>query len=203
MISAAAAASKTVFAAALLVAAAITTSCKETCPWRAVYSRMDVQRAEMTAKDVALTAGSEPVASADLRLKMFCVFTVEYSPTPGELNCEHHTHYGLRVPMHGLTLTCDRDVAGIPAGQDLIATMNPLIYHGTSSYTVPQWLSSLHGSSANSIMPGMTYEYDLVVVPYYVTVEPGSYVFTVKLTSGYEYNEETVYSRTFPAVRIK
>ena len=177
-------------------------------------------RAEICNGDAAAREG-ETVASADFGLKLFCeITTIEgtfYTKGGGARGCPVRENVGLDPELRSITLTCDRPIANIEAGEDLISVIRPRVkLKKRYDWSVEEWKAVLNNgfiSDAHSpgsliygtvLPPNMTYEFDIAVFPYFVTVAEGEYTFTVKVNFGWEtLGNDTSYSRTFPPVRLR
>lgn len=190
---------------ALAVLACLLTACGYECVPQEYYSNMENLKAGFYANDVA---ASETVAtpSEDLRLKIFFdIAKDEFSLINGEPECGWAHNSGLRDGIGSLKLTCDRDVAGIPAGTDLIYTISPKIYMGDYVWTVREWINMVNSGSSDryglKITPWVKYEFSLEPLPYYIDVEEGVYRFTFTIDYNFYNTEPTVFN--LPPVTLK
>lgn len=198
------------------VATSLFGGCKEECNVYTLSTEMKVRQAEMTVNDIPVASGAEAVKSADIRLKMTCIFSYfdhgTYPEGITEDSCGRYETGHMYSPLESVTLTCNRTIANIPAGEDLIAVMSPKIYMGEVEMTVPAWKNALNEGRFDAVggpyaysylMLGMPYEFDLAFLPYYVSVEPGSYDFTFTVRTGYYNNYHTLFTRTYTGVNLK
>jgi hypothetical protein len=177
-------------------------------------------RAEICNGDVAAKEG-EIVASANIRLKLFCeITTIEgtfYTKGGSARGCQERENVGLDPELRSITLVCDRPIANIAAGDDLISIIRPRVtLKNRYDWSVGEWKDVLnngfipdpnHPGSliyGTVLPPNMTYEFDIAFLPYFITVEQGDYTFTVKMDFGWDtLGNYTSYSRTFPPVSLK
>jgi hypothetical protein len=207
-----------------LAAAAAAFSCDRfpdgPCGLNGRGSEMTGLRAEICNGDVAVKEG-EIVASASLGLKLFCeITTIEgtfYTKGGTTGGCPERENVGLDPELRGITLTCDRSIANIEAGEDLISVIRPRVtLKNRYDWSVDEWKAVLNNGfipdadSPGSLIygtvlpPNMTYEFDIAFLPYFITVAEGDYTFTVKMDFGWDtLSNDTSYSRTFPSVRLK
>ncbi|MDR2913090.1 MAG: hypothetical protein LBV38_07390 [Alistipes sp.] len=207
-----------------LVAAATTLSCNNSpdgpCVSYGKGTKVTDLRAELCDGDVAIE-GLSPLASADLRLKLFCeISTIEgamYTKGSTDYDCTPRENVGLDPTLRGITLTCDRPIANIEAGEDLISVIRPRVtVKGRYDWSVEEWVSVLNngfipdanypGSLIHGTVlpPDMTYEFDIELFPYFVTVTEGEYSFTLRMDFGWDtMGDDYSYTETFTGIRLK
>jgi hypothetical protein len=183
-------------------------------------SAMTGLRVEICNGDVPVKQG-ETVSSANMVVKLLCeITTIEgtfYTKGGTYGGCPERENVGLDPEFRGITLTCDRTIANIEAGDDLIAVLRPRVkLKNRGDWSIEEWKGVLNngfisdpGSPGSLIHgtvlpPNMTYEFDIALLPYFVTVAEGDYIFTVKIDLGWDtLGNNSVYTRTFPAVHLK
>lgn len=203
---------KTIFAPLVLLAAAgIPLSCDNECRVHGYFMEIKNRRSELTVNDVAVRA-EDIVNSAELRIKFFC--ELEYidvgTYSDDELPC-YIKNQGLYVHIAGVSVTCDKAIANIAAGDDLIAIMNPRVYvKNKYDLSVSEWIESFnegffHDNFGNNpVLVDIPYEFDIALLPYYVTVVEGDYIFTLTMTFHINSSRpQATYTHTFPSVRLK
>ncbi len=198
-----------------LAAAAALISCEaERCEEHGYFTEMKNTRLELTMNDVSVETGVT-VNSADLRLKLLCEFEyVDIGTYPNDYKseyCFYRENIGLDGSIKSITVTCDRPIANIEAGEDLISVMNAKIYvKDQYEMTVQEWMDTLNKGYFTSrrgggVYAGLPYEFDLALIPYYVTVTEDDYVFTLQIDfySGWKGRPERTLLHVFPAVHLK
>jgi hypothetical protein len=184
---------------------------------------MENEKAELAVNDLVVDAG-DVVASANLRLKLFCNFVYfdrgnglgAYPPALATEKCVWIEPDGLNTKITDISVTCDKTIANIEAGKDLLSIMKPLVYvKGQYELTVPEWIDALNRGyfdsyARDTVNVGLTYEFDFALIPYYVTVPEDDYVFTLTMNLGgiWDYQTQSytyarTYARTFPSIHLK
>jgi hypothetical protein len=132
-------------------------------------------------------------------LKLFCEFVPTSPDTPqGAEEC-FPINEGLTTPIQSISVICNRTVANIPAGEDLIAIITPRVHtNGGNDLSVLEWIASLNRGDYTMYT---RYEFDFEFLPYYLTIEEGDYIFTLEIKEGD--SGSNLYKRTFPAVHLR
>jgi hypothetical protein len=183
----------------LMAVAGALFSCSESvdCSGYTTPSNITISRSELMINNVPVQP-DYIVSPADIRLKMFCEFVPSTPDTPqGAEEC-FPINEGLATPLRSISVSCDRTVANIPAGEDLIAIITPRVYtNGSNDLSVPEWIESLNRGDFTMYT---RYEFDFEFLPYYLTIEEGDYTFTIKIKGDSGGN---LYEREFPAVHLR
>lgn len=210
-----------------LAVAIVATACGQDDGVRWFSTKMNIQRAELYAYNVAAGTNTA-VPSEDLRIKLFCDFTYinvsSYSDDDGNNHRFYHNNNGLEQYLYNVTVTCDKTIANIEAGEDLISIMGARVHlENIYDWSIEEWLNVLNSGDRApyysgggyyggrfSIVPLLSYEFDIVFLPYYVTVVEDDYVFTLTMNFGGHWDYTTQsnkydfsYTRTFPGVHLK
>ncbi len=183
-------------------------------------TKMTDLRAEICNGGMTVKEG-ETVASADIVLKLFCeITTIEgtmYDKGTPTYDCRPRENVGLDPSFRTITLTCDRPIANIEAGEDLISVIRPRVtLKNQYEWSVGEWTEVLNNGFipdmhypgsliyGTVLPPNMTYEFDIAFLPYFVSVAEGEYIFTVRMDFGWDtMGDASFYTRTFPAIRLK
>jgi hypothetical protein len=195
-----------------LAVAGVLAACEKEgdCRTHTLVPELKIQRSEFTVNDVTVKPGNV-VSSSEIRLKLFSEFVYLLPATDANMErdkaCSHRSYYPY-TPVYGISITCDKPIANIEAGKDLIEIMNPQIHiKGHGDFSVSEWIDSYNRghflSGLGGALEGMLYELDIAFLPYYVSVAEGNYSFTLIITTGYYGSEKILYSRTFPSVHLK
>lgn len=195
-----------------LAAAAIQQSCADKCGGGNYYFANFVNvNSALCDNDVIAEAGTS-MASEDLRIKIFGELVPDeqgefYDPpcstVPGSVS-------GLEYRITELKVICDKSVANIPAGENLIIEINPTISWGSLySWRPDEWMENMNKCRVDDaygvemfLRPGITYEFDIELLPYFVTVEDDQYTFSLFIKFAEVYPSEKSYSKTFPTVQL-
>ncbi len=208
-----------------LAVAMVATACGNDDGVRWFATKMNIRRAELCADNVAIGM-RQIVSSKDLKIKLFCDFSYinvsSYSDDDGNNYRFHHNNHGLDQNLRHITVTCDKTIANIKAGEDLISIMGARVHlENIYDWSIEEWLEVLNSGDNSynyggyyverfSIVPSLLYEFDIAFLPYYVTVAEDDYVFTLTMNFGGRWDHATQtdiydfsYTRTFPSVRLK
>lgn len=196
-----------------LAAALIQQSCSDKCGGGNTYWANFVNvNSALCENDVVAQAGTS-MASGDLRIKIFGELVPDeqgefYDPpcstVPGSVS-------GLEYRITELRVICDRDIAHIPAGVNLITEINPMIrWGGLYSWRPGEWIENMNKCRIDDIYrgtvflrPGITYEFDIDLLPYFITVEEGAYTFSLIIKFSGVHPSEKTYQNTFPTVTLR